>query len=1001
MDYTLLVKYQNEDKWVRLDLDNTESINIVYNIKDIREPETTKSNYTKTFKIPGTSVNRAFFESIDQSGFYPKSFTPNLKVLAQLFSNEDILIEGYLQVNEILREDDIEKQDFEITIYGEIASLFSRLNGLSFKDIDMSEYNHKLTSKNIKDSWDNVIVKYNNSIQSYLGDGYVYPMEYRGQNIVLNEERWSEQDFRPAVYVKTLWDKIFRKGNVTYTSEFLSSERFKRLILPLAKDNIYLSDEQVKAKEFRVKRLDYKTTECPQLNGGVAGWSSWESFKFNAEVNDPANVFRDEKNFIPFGTFNGTLASNFLIRARYNVNTAGSWRIAPDTSNSGSFSIKVRVVETNPSNASVNNVYEKVFEYKHFTGFVVGAVSYDTDQGILIELPSVFKEGFVYHISYQALLRPGNFATKFINSIGQPLNGTITFEQAINSDFYFTLNNKFINIDDTINMNTILPDMDLDKFVTSINKMFNLFWQPNPNKQNDFIIEPKNVLYDSTSNKILDWTYKADRGDVISIKPLDEINYKQYVFTYTEDKDKYNVEYNNKYNEIFGSRTIDILNDFKTDINEVKVDFSPTPLMIWNDFKAIPSFIEDDGAGLIKPIDVNIRILYWGGMVFKPTPPNGQLKSWYLMSKGTKYYQSSSVYPYAGHLDNPYNPTFDLNWGLCKEYYHYPSTNNSYFTTNNLVNLYWLQTINDIIKPDNHLLTLKVHLTPYDIYTFNIFDTIQMDNVYYRINKIDYNVITEIAEVELYKTIGSYNSNYKIPVIPSTISSGGNNPQTENGTGVGNGSFGLVTNNTWSLPTPQPITSDISNPYTYNSFYDAEWANFDTLSKNLTVGNVEGINQNIIISNINDNNLKNDFRNNYYPINKGVTIKGSSNIVGLDGYNVDILGDSNYIANDTNNIKVLGNNNFVASNLSNVEVIGDNNYATVSNATYNNGVITKNGVSYTEGKLIRGGADIVADPFSNSAQLIRGGVDAVVNFAGSKVISFITGGGNNTLNNDY
>lgn len=1002
MNYTLLVKYQNQDKWIRLDLFDDLPINIVYNIKDIREPETTKSNYTKTFSIPATSANRAFFETIDQSGFYPNQFTPNLKVLAQLYSNEDILIDGYLQVNEIIREDDIEKQTYEITIYGEISSLFSRLNGLNFKDIDVSEYNHRLTSPNIKDSWSNKIVKNGSKIQSYIGDGYVYPMEYRGQSIVIGEERWNEQDFRPAFYVKTLWDKIFRKGNVSYTSDFLNSERFKRLIIPLAKDNIYLSDEQVKAKEFRVKRDDYKTTECPQLNGAVAGWSSWESFKFNVEVNDPANVFRDEKNFIPFGTFNGTLASNFLIRARYNVNAgANPWRIAPDTSNSGSFSIKVRVVETNPSTNSITNIFERIFEYKHFSGFVVGTTTYDTNQGILIEIPSVFKEGFVYNISYQALLRQGNFATKFINSVGQPLNGTITFEQAINSDLYFTLNNKFINIDDEIKMNTILPDMDLDKFITSINKMFNLFWTPNPNKQGDFIIEPKDVLYNNSANKILDWTDKADRGDIISIKPLDEINFKSYVFTYTEDKDKYNVLYKDKHNEVFGTRTIDIINDFKTDINEVKIEFSPTPLMIWNDYKAIPSFIEDDGAGLLKPIDVNVRILYWGGMVLKPTPQNIPVKSWYLMSKGVKYYESSTVYPYAGHLDNPYNPTFDLNWGIAKEYYHYPTTNTSYFTTNNLVNLYWLETINDIIKPDNHLLTCKAHLTPYDIYTFNIFDTIQMDNVFYRINKIDYEITSEIAEIELYKTISATNAKYNFNNVGSTYNIEGDIPKGENGTGVSNASFGISSNNTWSLPTPESIGFDISNPYTYNGFYDSEWANFDTLSKNMSLGTVEGINENIIISNINDSSFKNDFRNNYYPVNKGITIKGIDNNVSLDAYNVDILGDSNYIGNNSTNIKVLGNNNFVASDLSNVEIIGDNNYATLSNATYNNGVITTNGVSFTEGKLITGGGDIVGNPFSNSAPLIRGGADAVINLGGSKVISLISGGANNTLNNDY
>ena len=1014
MEYTLFVKYQTNDSWTSLDVYDDTAVKVVYNVQDVREPQSIKSNYTETFRIPGTRTNRQFFETLDQGGFTSKAFSPNLKVSAQLLTNEDVLIEGYLQVSEIFREDSSELQEFEVIIYGELSSLFSDISGMDFTSIDVSEYNHKLLSSNIKASWTNDVYKYGILGRREIGDGYVYPMEYRGQQLINKEERWSEQDFKPAFYVKTLWDKIFKKAGKTYTSSFLNTERFKRLIIPFSKDNLYLSEEQIKEKEFRVQRNNYQTTAgyTPILNAAKAETSSYVYVNFDTEINDPKDVFIAGTTFKPFQTFTGTLYCNFRVRAKYDasgVGPGGIFKLVNDKNNTGAFPLNIRIWDLTASPQTI--IYDKTFNY--LIGFEnrLGSPSYDTDQNFFIECPGIFVKGHKYVIKYAATMPVGGGgqgSTKFVNLTGQYIGGTVTFQHSPQtssnnpSDLYFVLNNKFIGIEDNINMNLVLPEMDLDKFLISINNMFNLYWYPNPDRQNDFIIEPKDDIYGRSVNKILDWTYKADRDETISIRPLDEINFNKYVFTYKEDGDKYNTDYQNQYGEIYGQRTIEVVNDFKTDTNLVELEFSPTPGMVYRDGKVIPSYIQEDSNLVLSPFDPNVRILYWGGMINKEV---SNLNSWYLMADGLKYYQSSTIYPYAGHLDNPFNPNFDLNWGLCKQYFH----NTPSLTSNNLFNVYWKNTINDILSIDNHLLTMTAHFTPYDFYVFNIFDTIQMDEVYYRINKVEYDIITEIAKVELYKVTNVSINNYVAPTIitpPSPITTGtgtgggGGWPTPNPGTGTwkpgGWNNWGNYGNDAWTTIRDTWSTGSKSSFY---NVMDSEWGNYETVRTNVRTNNQLGYTTNLNSSQVNSV-VTTDFRNNLYYRNQGIVINGANNVV-RDAYNISVIGNNNVVSDSASNIKILGDTNFVATNVKNVEVFGDNNYVSRSDATYRDGIVTVNNKTMFPGTVFRGGINTVGNPFGTTPPVIRAGVNAVENFGGCKDVQVIRGGINNTLFNDY
>jgi hypothetical protein len=80
-------------------------------------------------------------------------------------------------------------------------------------------------------------------------------------------------------------------------------------------------------------------------------------------------------------------------------------------------------------------------------------------------------------------------------------------------------------------------------------------------------------------------------------------------------------------------------------------------------------------------------------------------------------------------------------------------------------------------------------------------------------------------------------------------------------------------------------------------------------------------------------------------------------------------------------ISVMGSYNTIAPNVVSTVVIGDGNYVTLSNATYNNGIVTKGGISQTRIDIVRGGIDEVQNPFNQLtvANIVRGGIDSVKN----------------------
>ena len=146
-----------------------------------------------------------------------------------------------------------------------------------------------------------------------------------------------------------------------------------------------------------------------------------------------------------------------------------------------------------------------------------------------------------------------------------------------------------------------------------------------------------------------------------------------------------------------------------------------------------------------EPTETNIRIM----MAKKMTG----MATWYITNNGSNLGSSLTVYGYAGHFDDPKNPTKDINFGAAKEIYFDPIN----YTSDNLFNDYWSTYIAEIADKDSKILSCHVYLTELDIAKLDFSKPVFIDGVLWRINKIiDFDASSgELTKVELLKVINN------------------------------------------------------------------------------------------------------------------------------------------------------------------------------------------------------------------------------------------------------
>jgi hypothetical protein len=693
----------------KLDVSDDISSLLTFALDDIKDFSSRSTQWSKTIVLPGTARNNVIFGGIFELGL-TNDYDPSLPNIGYNFNSSKaadcvVFQDNFQTLKGTMRMLQINKDrgsiEYEVALNGYLTALSVALTAGLLTDLDFSEYDQAYISSNISSSWFNA-----------PGSGVTFPlMDYGTYSTVANvpnpKHDWQFGTFRPALYVKEYIDKMFAAAGFRYDAPLFDTARFKGMVVP----------------------HNQKDVQAPKTGQLFAGHSTGEQLI----IQDSSGL---TSNDVIIGSFIGGLFSTTDNKI-FTFNGASA------------ISGKLTVILVGHFNYFAN-----VFSSTKVT---VQKGGDDSFTGWLnLEDHSVGDHTYIRSVVLDMTLNPGdtiNVHYEFTR-IGFTNSSVVYVESAQLAFATPATVMAPVEYGETIRINYCLPqNIRQVDFLLSIVKLFNLYVYEDQFDENLIHIRPFPKFFEQGADSVVDWSSKLDRlNSVIKIKPMSEVNTKLYVFSYAKDSDYYNDLYQKRYNQGYGSFTFDTEFEFSSNTTKVDIIFASTPLVGYQGEEKVYSTIFKLNGTTEDRVDSIIRLLQ--------TKAITGVASWQMMN-GATILGTYDHYGYAGHYDDPDNPSDDLNFGGLKEVFFQLTTAASLDYTQ--FNLFWSQYMAEITDKDSKMLIGMFHLTAADIFNLRFSQFRVIDGVLFRLNKItDYNTSKpDVCEVELLRVI---NTNYSYPL---------------------------------------------------------------------------------------------------------------------------------------------------------------------------------------------------------------------------------------------
>lgn len=232
----MLELYINEEL---IDLSVDQQIAMTYQVSDIGDIRNCRADFSNQFKIPKTKENcrkLGFIDQVTSADMRPYRILP-----ARIIQDgEEIVRNG---VCKVLSAD----ESINIVIFSGIKDFFETIGEGLLTDLDLSDLNH---------TWDLPTI----AALMAADSGVCYPLvnysalPTRGRTVTVNYQFF-------AIYVKTLFERIFAAAGFEYYGSFFDNPVYENLILPFSNDK-YLSPEDVQKSSFTAEGQCFSVGSC-------------------------------------------------------------------------------------------------------------------------------------------------------------------------------------------------------------------------------------------------------------------------------------------------------------------------------------------------------------------------------------------------------------------------------------------------------------------------------------------------------------------------------------------------------------------------------------------------------------------------------------------------------------------------------------------------------------------------------------------------------------------
>lgn len=760
---------------ILVDLDQRIPFPLTYNISDIKDLSSRKGNNSKTITLPGTRTNYELMLSVfsvsisdttDSSQFI--NYDPSVKAEARYYDEGVLQFQGVCQLQECVLLGGT--WSFNIILISESIDYISRLAKIKINELGWSEYDHQFTRQSQIDSWDG-IVQYNGSPVSVYsspnwdGTGYYYGLIDYGYSRTA-PDYFDVDQILPQVHCYEILKKAFEYAQISWSSNFLESQVFKRLLLAWGGGDLPTIDSAQSLNDSAFTQEQNNGSGYLIYNGitidpivftDQGGTTSTLTFPAqNYLDNYDATIVQDNLNQVDLLTpMRFTAASEGLFNVNYYGDHEFKWDIAFQygtllTDIQGTYFLDILIYKNNILIAT-DEVYSGTLSGSSMSYTVAYNFDYNRQINLLINDTVTVKIRLRMPQMYVTAPTTQYETASYIASV----ESTSSFLDVVKVVQEFTPGG-------TISLVPFLPDMDCATFFKGIITAFNLYVKPSVDDPQIMEIEPLNYFYDDSSQALV-WTDIVDRSKEIKVTPTINFASKNYIFQFENDDDFFNGEYLNDVDKQYGSFLIESQNQFATGDTTFKLPFSQKLLV------KIP-YDETTFTDLIVPRTFQVKfnedgsseVVYKKGKPFLVQLGPMTTGDWYHVDEvGTAYL--NSTYPYVGHLDSLTSPTFDFNWGA--PYYVYWQT--ASYTTNNLYN-YHEKFLKEIISPFGKKVDLSVKLDAALINTLDFKKLINIDGVVYRLQKVsDYDSTKlDTTKIELIRILEGDSIGTNTPAIP-------------------------------------------------------------------------------------------------------------------------------------------------------------------------------------------------------------------------------------------
>lgn len=852
---------------VSLDLtSDSVSIALQYGVDDIRKVETKNTNHSKTVELAGTKKNNIAFGGLfDVNSTFDK-FNPNNKVSARILVDSSLVLEGYIRLKSISNLND--KISYSVVVIDNTASFFQLIGDKELRDLDFSSSNHVYNKASIENAWNN----------HDFNDVYQYPL--------LDKEGgdYYTSDFKPAFYHKAILKKIANEVGFNLTGSFITDNGdYEKEIIGWDGEEPTITDSQALEREFKSGFSSAERTVDSFTKDYNTPWSTlsnYEPFNYDTEVSDTYNLHETNQVidgltgsvFSPSnsGKYNIKIKQQFTIRT-LSTQSAGL-RANADNSIIASGSEPRTYISASlrklSDNSEITEVKSEIGRMQSFSSaqqilltndceFLFSNIKIKDNESVYVAF-NIYVDREVYWIN-GTTVSPISIELKTSKNL---TGGGLSYWENE------TVKNNGIVDGDNVELNQYLPkDIKQVDIFKDLIKRYNLYYTTDPIEPNTLVLQTRDNYYNNPT--VLDWTQKKDYNTKDNTQFLPELQNKEMLLTYKDDtSNKWSKSYNLSTGDVYGQKKLTFNNDFATGVKKIESIFTSPPLVFKGkegEDVVVPSVSTEKGKRVPS-------LLYWGGLI--PSKNSDGIGSIFSISWGIEVEGETSTitptnyinYPYAGHWDNPYSPTLDINFDTITYEYYGILLNSA--TNNNLFNTYWRNQTEQIST--GKLITSKFYLKETDINFIkdNLNSRIFIKDSYYIINKIiDYKPLEDgLTTVELLKM-----DDIPALVIASTVI---NNTKT--------------ISDSWS---------------SYLDSINFGWGGFSRSN------------------NVNSREVSIVGRRNYIAEGVTGTVNGDNNTIGGNSTSISLQGSNNTVSAGLSNVSITGDNITVTE--SNTTVIGD------------------------------------------------------------------------------